>query len=451
MSLAYRHVSVPVAGVFLVGLSALPANGQESAEALEQPATEPSSDTAGGIKIAEGAVFRPRLELQTGYQSNVFYEAGDLNGSALMRLGLGGTLASEAVRGEAAAAESEGSGRRFTFKADANLAWNQYLTGESAITEHNDLGIGLLVDARLNPDGVVAFQARDGFSRVVAPPPSETGEGLDRDKNELLLGLIFRPGGGAIQGYTNYTFTVDMFERSELDFGNRMSHLVAAGARWQWLPRTQFSGEASVGFVSPGAEGLKTNGTPIRAWVGASTLITPTFGAILRAGFGNALYDGTGSNPTYIAVAEARLAVGPSLRLAAGYGHEFQDSMIGDFYTDHSLSVRGLAQLGRTQARARAELRLRDYSGIPREATLGASSVDFCSSSDTCGMDSDRSDLVARFDASVDHRFSRWLAGGVSYSLFSDTTDFVTRSGPGMEDEAKFLWQELVVKASATY
>lgn len=452
---SFRRCCLVLASLAYVLVEA-PARAQDatSAESLDAPsAAQPTFWQGGGVKLSEAMFFHPHFDLQTGYQTNVFYQAdsdgGGLVGSPLMRIGVGGLVQSESNRGEAVAAEgSATAGAKLAFRGDINLTWNQYLSGDYNVSQHSDLGLGLLLDLKFLPDNPLSFLVRDGFTRAVTPPPAWSPEDFDRDKNDLTLGVLYKPGGGAIQGSATYTFGVDIFERSALgNMTNRLQHTFALGAKWQWLPKTQFNFDFSLGIVDSAGDsvGLKSDSMPLRVTVGTSTLITPTFGTVIKIGYGNGFYSAGPSFNSYLATVEGRVAIGPMLRVAFGYGHEFQDSLLGNYFVDHAIYGRASTQFGgRTQLRGKLELRLRDYDGVP--AMVGDAML--CGNS-ACST-SDRTDVIARLDLNGDYQINEWLFGGASYSLYSDTTDFWTAS-LGRTDAAGFVWHEFLVRASAKF
>src|SRR5262245_46677091 len=167
--------------------------------------------SAVGVKLTDGVFLRPYASLATAYQSNVFFQdSDDLGGvvdSPLLRIGVGTGIETEPKgRMEAVGPEGEPPTRRVAFRGDFNLTWNQYLSGNDAVMDQSDLGAGALVDAKFNPDGAFTFLLRDGYIRSVVPPQTISSEDVNRHKNELTLGALIKPGGGAIQGYASYTW-----------------------------------------------------------------------------------------------------------------------------------------------------------------------------------------------------------------------------------------------------
>ena len=410
-----------------------------------------------GMKLAEGMVFHPRLELSTGYQTNVFHQdsgdAGAWVGAALARIGVGAGIASTPLqRIRELSPGAEPPARRLAFDADLELTWNQYLSGDAAASTQSDLGVGAMLDLQFFPDGPMTFELRDGFTRAVVPPQAYTGDNVDRDKNEALAGLTFKPGGGALQGYLTYQFTIDLFERGDLAFANRTAHTFTLGSKYQWLPKTQFSLQARYGFVAPSSAiaGYKSGGTPLQVWVGASTLITHRVGVVLRGGYANGFYDAGPSYSTYLAMVEGRLALGPTLRVAFGYSHDLEDSVLANYYEDHKFYARLRGQFaGRVEAKASAAVMLRAYAyGGAGPVMIGDAT--FCNGPRPTCSSSNRGDLVLKLDGSLEYQANAWLSLGGTYSLVADATDAYIMSD-GAFDSSAYVAHELMATGTARF
>jgi hypothetical protein len=430
------------------GAALVPVLWASAAQAQEEGAVAEEQVSAGfleggGVKLSEDLVLHPRFELQTGYQSNVFREDGaganEAVGSALMRLVAGGALSNSGTVGT--------GNRALLLNGSLDLTWNQFLSGNDVVTGYSDLGIGAALDLKFNPEGRVTFGVRDAFVRSVLPPPSETPDAdIDRDKNEITAIVTYKPGGGAIQIYGQFSNSIELFEDSRLDFANRMTNTVTVGGRWQWLPKTSFSSEASLGFVTVDSQALKSSSMPLRITVGANTLITPRIGTVVRVGYANAFYDSGQSFSNIVFSGELRYAFGPTMRISGGYAYDFTDSLIANFYTDHTLYGRLVAQFGgKVSLNGRLEFKLRNYGGVP---TMTVQGTDFCG--DTACV-RDRSDVIVGSNIGLDYQMNPWLYLGAAYTLYSDSTDFFTRSTGSMDDPAKYVWQEFMVKAAAKF
>jgi hypothetical protein len=418
-----------------------------SAEAIAD-LPQPGFWEGGGVRVTEGTVFHPSFGVAGGYQSNVFYQdsgdgPGGPVGAGLARISAGASFGTiDRGRLEVEAPGGGGDGGRLVFHLDGLLTWNQFFSSDDTISGQSDLGIGLNADFKLNPRGKVTFAVRDSFVRSVNPGQS-LREDSDRDRNELAANVTFRPGGGAIEGYLGYVFIVDIFESSILLFQDRMSHSAVAGARWQWLPRTQISLDASIATVNPSNQTLKSPSLPLRVTLGASSLITPAVGLVARAGYGNGFYERGANLSTWLAQLEARLYLGPTLRTAVGYSHDFADALVGNYYIDHQLYGRlGWQVLDRLQLRLLGEVRFRSYGGIEDTAEL-----DLCGDA-SCG--NFRSDVLAKLDALLEYQINMWLFGGVGYTLLADRTDFFVRSSTA-DDSGAYVASEVTLRLSARF
>lgn len=449
-------VGVVSVAVALASGAALAQEAGLSADSVEgvEGSVETTAPTGGfvpghGVRLGEGVVLHPTAELATAYQTNVFYQneadpPDGLEGSPLLRVGVGAAVASEAP--------PPGSSPTLAFKGDLQLHWVEYLSSVEQVEAQSDLGVNAVLDLRLNPQSPLQILFRDTFSRIVRPPPAVVDENVDRDKNELLVGLEWRPGGGALTSYANYRFLLDFFERDDLGFADRMSHLFTAGAKYQWLPKTRFDVEAQFGIVSPSEGSPKAGSMPLRLTAGTSTLVTPRFGTILKLGYGHAFYDFGPDFQSYLAQVEGRYAFGPTMRLSGGYSREFADALVANFYSDHALYLRyQLLVGGRLQLQAKGELRLREYDyADDGMGPLVFGQTRYCADAACAG--SDHGALVARFDALADYALTQWLNVGGQYSIIDNSTEFRTVDvNTGMTDLAAYTWQEFMVRVSAKF
>jgi hypothetical protein len=409
----------------------------------------PSFWEGGGLRIGDSTALHPSVSVGSGYQTNVFFQdandapAGPI-ASALLRFGVGASWATLSPgRMEIEAPTGDAARQRLAFSLDANLTWNQYLSSDADVKRVSDLGIGLLGDVKLNPQGAVSFEARDGFTRSVQPGQG-VKENTNRDKNDLSALVHFKPGGGALELFLGYTFTLDIFEHGLLYYEDRTSHTGQLGARWQWLPQTLVLFDASISAVSPSNADYKSSSTPVRATLGISTLVTPAVGVLVNAGYGNGLYSSYENISTWLASVELRYAVGPTVRTALGYTHEFSDALIGNFQVDHSIFARATAQLTtRWQAHTRAEVRFRSYGGIRNTNTLQFCGDPACSQT--------RSDIVPRVEVGTDVALQPWLMLGAQYLFQMDSTDFyVLLEGAG-RDNGAFKWHEVDLTLTARW
>jgi hypothetical protein len=423
-----------------------PAEAQ-TAENLAQEAG-PGFWEAGGVKVTDGTILHPAATVGTSYQTNVFFKdpadgPDGVVGSAVLRVGIAatwGTVTPPRMEIESPAMEAR---QRLTFNLDLSLDWYQFLSSNPDVREVSDLAVGFVGGVAFNPGGALELDLRDGFVRNVTPG-QQIREDADRDRNELTATGHYRPGGGALDIYGQYTFIIDVFESDIFAYTNRFSHIGTLGAKWQWLPRTQVLLEVSLGHVEPSTTDTKVPSTPFRAWAGISTLFTPVFALVARGGYGAGNYSSGEDIKTYLALVELRYAIGPAIKTALGYAHDFADALIGNFYVDHTFyGAFGMQLGGRWQVRARGEVRLRDYGGVKDENGL-----QYCGNA-ACAKT--RSDVLPRVDVNLDYQVTPWLVAGLGYSFQGDSTDFFVRAANGVIDRSSYVWSEFLFKLGARW
>ncbi len=408
----------------------------------------PSFWEGGGVVVGEGMIAHPSVEISGSYQPNVFYQAvgdpGGIIGAPIIRVGVGSSV--ETVTPGRMEIEAPGGDRatqKLAFHADGSVTWNQYVSSDQNVSNQSGVGLGLLLDLKIDPEGALSAEIRDAYVRSVNPGESLV-EDLDRDRNELDIAGSWRPGGGAIQIYSSYQMIVDLFESGVLDYHDRLLHNFQLGGRWAWLPRTIFEIEGDFGITQPDDPSTHPSSTPLRLWGGVNTLLGPTFGIVARGGWGFGFYANGGSFSGYLAQVELRWAPAPTLRAAIGYSHDFADALIGNDYADHTFYARAGIQLaGRWQLKARAEVRLRSYDGIADQPGL------ILCGDQSCGKF--RNDFIAHVEASAEYQVTKWLYGGVYYTLENDSTDFYVPTSTGGQDNGSYLWSELMAKVSARW
>ncbi len=409
----------------------------------------PSPWEGGGFRIGDDTILHPNVTLAGAYQSNVFFQdsrdlpSGPMS-SPQLRIGVGASWASITQgRMEIEAPTGDSARPRFSFHLDGGLTWYQYLSSNSDVTDQNDLGISFLGDAIFNPQGALSFEISDGFVRNVSPG-QQLRENANRDENQLSASLHFRPGGGALDLYLGYQLVIDVFEASLLNYDDRISNYGTLGVAWQWLPHTLLKLQGTAGIVNPNDTTFKSSSKPLTVTLTASSLLTPVLGAIVSGGYGNGFYESGENVSTWLATAELRYAIGPTLRSAVGYTHGFADALIGNFYIDHTIYARVSAQLGaRWQARALGEVRFRTYGGIH-----DAMDLVFCGDA-SCSKT--RSDTLPRLEVATDYALTPWLILGASYLVQNDTTDFFVQGTNGDRDYGAYTWQEFDLRITAKW
>ncbi len=415
------RIGIVVSGALLVA-RAMPTRAQEAV--VEGP----------GYEVSEGTVIHPSVTLETGFISNVFYEDVSPAAAAVVRLIGGFRIASqnakppgelEASVAEEAEAEGEETPEPAPSKVDFRLGGQVillgYLSSQDQVRDQSDVAGSLDGHVVVNPAGNVSFSADDTFVRDARPRNFESFGNLNRDFNHLQLGLMYRPGGRAMGFGLRYENTIDRFEGGEglTPQSNRMNHLLAARAEWQWLPVTKFFFDTSLGFFGAlGDSSFKTSSMPLRIRLGVGTALSEITTLRAHVGYANGFYSAGPSFNMAVGGAEFgyRYTEYGRVRLIAEY--DYYDSLQANYYRDLAFLARVDHQFGLLMAGVEGGVRLRGYRGIPMALSGGES----------------RDDILLNAAARVHYLYRDWLALLVRFEAVTDQTDYRYDAMPGVDD-----------------
>jgi hypothetical protein len=435
-------------GMSLVGSTVASAgDGLPPTPAALDPAdaTNPISIVTGaGIKVGEGTVFHPQIGIETGVVSNVFYTSTAPVAAGLVRIiaevGTGSLPTQRLGRGPGAetpvlpteAATTATSGD-FQYSADLYASWDQYLSGNSAVSAQGGLGGGLLLRGLVNPDHALQFAFQEYFSRVIRAANFESNNDTNRDLNKLDIRLNYLPPGRALGGYLYYTNLIDVFEASSV--ANRMQNVFGVHAAWQWLPLTWIQADVSQGVFTGIGASNKVSSLPLTATLGLQTALTLNTTLSAIAGYTNGFY---ASGPSYSSVlgqVQLGYRYSPLGRVVALYSYSHQDSINANFFRDHLLQATIEQYVAPFVVFARPELRLREYTGTIVMSTTGSRV---------------RDDTIFGATVGMRYSFRDWIAATLDYQLQLVTTDFRYQNGAAVTDPS-YTRHELMLGVRAAY
>lgn len=399
-------------------------------------AVSPISIVEGpGVKVGEGTVLHPIFGVETGYISNTFYADADEKPAGILRLiaQIGTSslspqrLAATTAEGSDEPGEPQSLGS-FQYRADVRASYDVMLSGNDTVSDTGGLGLGASVFGLVNPNGPLSFQINDDFNRLIRAANFETDANTNRILNTLRLSLLYRPQTHTVGGALYYENYLDIFERDEQSFADRMQHRFGIRPHWQWRPRTQFYIDASIGLMSGlGSDAdMKISSMPLTIKGGVATLFSPVLALNLEAGYQNGFYE---SGPSYSApVVNAQLAYrySPFGRVAVGYSYLHEDSVNASFYRDHV--IRGWVRhvVKPITFMIQPEVHFRSYEGIT--LVTGPST---------------RDDLIFALISGASYNFRDWIAATLSYRFTTVDTDFRYMGG-GLTDDPSYARHEIL-------
>ncbi|MDX2089238.1 MAG: hypothetical protein SFX73_15385 [Kofleriaceae bacterium] len=405
-------------------------------------AVAPISSVEGpGVKVGEGTVVRPLFGIETGVISNVFYENVDAQGSGLLRLlAQVGVASLGTARLEPANEEPEVevvNRGAFVYRADLRLSYDLMLSSNNTVDETGGLGIGASFRGLVNPSGQFAFQFAENFDRIIRAANFETNVNTNRDINNLQLILRYQPPNRSLTGLVYYANLIDVFEREEQSFANRMMNRIGVRPQWRFLPQTQAFVDVSWGVVTPLSEmATKSTSYPLVARVGIATLLSLKTTVNIDVGYTNGFYAKGPNFSAPLIGAQVGYRYSPLGRATLGYILNYEDSINANFYRDHV--IRGTIQqlYAPFIVMLQPEVHFRQYRGV-RVAV-----PDLTGGADT------RNDTIIALVGGVHYVFRDWIAGTVNYRFASDQTNYVDFSG-GTPDDPSYIRHELLLGVRA--
>jgi len=444
MTFRYLSLATGVTASLLVG-------GVASAQQLGPisggvvSAGAPTISPENGLLLSDGAILHAGVTAEGGYDSNVFYDDTPSNkyDASVLRITPFAEITNTARNGEVPSG--------LFFDARATLTYREYLNSDPNITALRTFIPTLSASLEHNSNGTLAFGVMESYSRIQDAPytHAEASRGMIiRDSNLASAQLRWAPGGGRLQGVLRLTNVIDYFETAALKPANSMSNELMADVSWRWLPKTALFLQLRQGYVfyfnnsedlaaAGGAVALnnmarKSSSFPLRAVVGLRGLITDKTSVSLALGYQNAFYSNGDSTGGILGstIAAGELIVMPitQAKITFGLRHEFQNSVIGNFYYDDGAYLSLAYQtVTRLVVGLWGSYDHRQYLGVPMGPRL---------------------DDFVQAGAVLDYYVKSWALVGVSYSLARNATDYAAAQGLS---GANYTKHQIFARAGITY
>lgn len=374
--------------------------------------SEPPLSPANGLQVGDGLILHSGVGVEGGYDSNVFYNDNEKVGASLVRVTPFIGLTNTARNGEVPSG--------LFLDSRLSLTYREYFTSEDDISRLRSFTPALSASLEHNSAGTVAFGLTESYARLQdAPYTRGTNQSLIiRNNNTASAHVRWSPGGGRVQGLLRYTNRLDIFETEFLKPANTIGHEGMLDVSWRWFPKTALYLQVRQGYIAhlnddpaPGLKAVKSSSMPLRAVLGIRGLITEKTSVSIALGYQNAFYANGQTTGGFLGstTAAAELVVMPlqTTRITLGARHDFQNSVIGNFYYGDG----GYASLSQ-QAATRVIGQLwgsyehRRYYGLPGG-----------------GADT-RVDDVVQAGALLDFYLTTWAYAGVSYTLIRSQSDY---------------------------
>lgn len=328
------------------------------------------------------------------------------------------------------------NGQNVGIKLAAEANWDQYLSDRPRVEEQSNLGGTISARAVFFQQSPVSLVLRDRFKRALEQRNYESTRNYNRTVNKVGGGVIFKPGGGALEVKAMYDFASDFFTDVDADWGDLLVHDVSVSGTWKFFPFTAFVldgnwQQRSYAADSQGRYGELTDSAPLRVRVGVNGFITKKLSLLLLLGYGNSFHEkhevaaGATINPNEndsfnMAVGEARLSFkfSPNTIIQGGYRYDFADSLFTNYTEYHKVNVNLLQRIaGRVDLEVDVAYLYRIYSELPKAYFEESTDQDGKSALWGLLTGYDRTDMVllAKLKATVD--ITRFLAFEATYEM----------------------------------
>lgn len=366
-----------------------------------------------GVRLGDGALLHAGVGVEAGYDSNVFYNDSDRAASAVLRVTPFMELTNTSRNGEVP------SGLFYDLRA--LVLYREYFSDQPDVTRLRSFSPTVNAAVEHNSRGSLAVGATEIYTRAEDAPYTRgtTEQLIIRNNNTATAQLRWAPGGGRLQGLVRYTNTIDWFETDYLKPANAMGHEGMLDLSWRWLPKTALYLQLRQGYISyfnsdPGmtlSATQKSSSYPLRAVVGIRGLVTEKTSVALALGYQNGFYSNGVNTGGFLgstsAAAEVVYLPILSTRLSLGVRHDFQNSVIGNFYYSDGTYATASQQISdRFVGQLWGSYDYRRYYGLP-------------------GAQDPRRDKFTQAGVILDYYLKTWAYAGVSYTLNVNRSDYM--------------------------
>ena len=239
-----------------------------------------------------------------------------------------------------------------TFRAGISATYRELFGAEIIRKQRNVSGAA---NARVDilPQRPVGFGIYGSYERTIRPSAVGNPD-LSFNRDDLGAGaeLVLQPGGGTLDWRFGYQFRASLFEDSLGVPYTNLTHEAYTRGRWRFRPRTALLYDASLRWLNytqaDRASTVLNNGSPTRARIGLTGLVTTRIGFLGMVGYGATFFD----NPNAVYVQQFDSVIGQAelkyylsaapgdvesatlsvSSIALGYNRDFQTSFLGNYY-----------------------------------------------------------------------------------------------------------------------
>ena len=366
-------------------------------------------------------VLHPGVAVQGGYDSNVFLESSNREGSGIIRVTGYLDFATLSPQRQAEGESSKVEPQKITFRGGAGATYYHYFNTRV----QDNVSADGHVDFSYNPSRVFSLQVRDKFLRTIRPfsdPNTLTGQttSYGRNINDGALDLVGRSRSEVLEGRVGYRNIVEFFDSDLFQYGDNMTHRVPAQLSWRFFPSSAIVYDfdyANQRYLNPDLVALSptvlADNNRVRSQIGYNGAITNTLSLTAFVGYAVGFYEVLQDFDDVTARVEARWTPRPTIYLGGGYYRDILPSFIGNFtvmnrlYLDAMFTAAGALLIG-----------------IKAWVSFDKSGLALSPDGSLLGTEPERKDIRTRIALRGEYRFTAWLSVFAEVGYLADFTDF---------------------------
>lgn len=404
----------------------------------------PRAEDGPGIKAGQRSTFHPGFALVTGFDSNVFSnakreerpasgEVGPRAASFIMPTAWMG-LGNRVFRDGLLMSPPERSGRVADYYMGFVGGFRQYMATNTNVLRQSRFSGGLQLRVALLPGRKFSINLDGDVFRYAQPSTYETAAfNFNRVDGRLQTAFIGRPGGGRLSLMVAPRLAGLRFENPSLTIarGNRVVYGFLTEAKWRIKPKSAVVLSYSMDrtyyiscCMSPG-QGRNEDNFAHRITGGFRGQLFKKVTLDAVVGYGLGFYRDDPNGPSFKGpLVDLALTYYPSPRslLYVSFYRSFQDSLLGNYYTDVGARVQGRYQFKwRMIGTVGTWVASRRYSGL---SVPGFEDVNIQSYEGRRTDQFQRQDLIFNLNAKLEQPLGRIWALALQYDLAVDSTDF---------------------------
>ncbi len=240
------------------------------------------------------------------------------------------------------------------FRAGLNATYREFF-GAEIIRKQRNVSGAAHVRLDILPERPFGFGVFGAFERTIHPSTVGNPDlSFNRDDVSGGAEVVMQPGGGTLDYRLGYQFRATLFEDTlGVPYTNLTNEAYMRG-RWRFRPRTALLYDGSIRWLhytqASRATTLLNDGSPTRARIGMTGLLTPRVGFLGMVGYGATFFEN--ANAVYVrqydsVIGQAELKYfltaqateNPEVvtlsvsSIALGYNRDFQTSFLGNYYS----------------------------------------------------------------------------------------------------------------------